>query len=233
MSTPNYYRIQGAPSNAVITAVRTGSITVISGTTEALEFLDLPTDTEAIKNPRTGKQFRRIDDFAEAFVIELEALPDYVPPIAETAPTEPNLEASPEPFSTETDWEETETEAEDATLTIDDVLNSLGVTAEDVETIRQSVTHADSPAPNGMTFVELRKFARSEEGRLKRKVDILATGTIVKGKQLIGTRKVWLNASVQVENALVTKIGSKWLFLKVDGQEYFAKETVDMVYASR
>lgn len=261
MNTPNYYRIQGAGQNAIITATRSGSITIVEGTPEALQFLNLDQADPIIQNPKAkSKQFRRVDDFANHFVIELEALPDYAPPtdpalldtpepsIADTLPVaaEPDLTDIPEPDEadlrpvdydgdgvapSEPDWEA----LEEGDLTATEIL-ALGDSTEEEETDGEAESEAtadadDEPLPS-MSFIELRQFAKREVTRLGRTADILATGTIVKGKMRIGSRKVWLNVETAIENALVTKIGNKWLFLKADGAEYFAKETRGMVYRS-
>lgn len=258
MNTPTYYRIQGADQKAIITTTRSGSITIIEGTPEALEFLNLSQTDPIIQNPKAkSKQFRRVDDFANHFVIELEALPGYVVPsdppaaeplIADTLPAtvEPDFTDIPEPDEadlrpvdydgdgvapSEPDWE-----ALEGDLTATEILSpndSDEADADSDETKPEATAAAadDEPLPS-MSFVELRQFAKREVARLGRKADILATGTIVKGKTRIGSRKVWLNVETTVENALVTKVGNKWLFLKVDGAEYFAKETRGMVYRS-
>ena len=275
--TTNYYRIQGAPTNSIVTAVRTGSTVSLTATAEALMFLNLPIETEFIMNPRSKRQFRKISDFADAFIIDLEALPDYVPPtddapfsdIPEPAddelvspldPTNDDGIATTEPFS------EAEAEAaldsidqtnsldydEDWAPIVDEPVDDLSEIAfgdeldpaDDEPSILDPVPtpHTptveladddDEPRLPDMTSLELRKFGKAETIRLGRTADILGTGWIVKGKLRHGAAKHWLPKPIFLENALVTKIGNKWIFFKVDGAEYFATETEGMVYRSQ
>ena len=291
--TKNYYRIQGAPTNSIVTATRTGSTVSLTATAEALMFLNLPIDTEFIMNPRSKRQFRKISDFADAFIIDLEALPDYVPPtddiqepadgeLALTEPTEPtesmeeDWEAIADDSVGEQAWEkflEAAVDLDEALADSDD-LSEIAFSdelepaddepsildpdpgPEELEPVEVAIqqllalqlganepaSHAptaeladddDEPALPDMTSLELRKFSKTETIRLGRTADILATGWIVKGKLRHGAAKHWLPKPIFLENALVTKIGNKWIFFKANGAEYFATETEGMVYRSQ
>lgn len=264
--TTNYYRIQGAPTSSIVTAVRTGSTVSLTATAEALMFLNLPIETEFIMNPRSKRQFRKISDFADAFIIDLEALPDYVPPtddapfsdIPEPAddelvspldPTNDDGIASTEPTEPtelmEEDWEAlideivadsddlSEIAFGDELEPADDEPSILDPAPTPHTPTVELADDDDEPALPDMTSLELRKFGKAETIRLGRTADILGTGWIVKGKLRHGAAKHWLPKPIFLENALVTKIGNKWIFFKVDGAEYFATETEGMVYRSQ